>query len=134
MDIKKRLQMYSIMKEELEQLDERIKELQDKMTNIRSQSFDGVIANSGNSDKIGETIATISDLQTLYIRKSNELMRETLQIEKMISKLDVLERVIIRKKYLECKTWETVCVEMNYSYRGLQNIHSRIIQKLRNSA
>ena len=30
MDIKKRLQMYSIMKEELEQLDERIKELQDK--------------------------------------------------------------------------------------------------------
>lgn len=126
--------MYSIMKEELEQLDERIKELQDKMTNIRSQSFDGVIANSGNSDKIGETIATISDLQTLYIRKSNELMKETLQIEKIISKLDVFERVIIRKKYLECKTWETVCVEVNYSYRGLQNIHSRIIQKLRKSA
>lgn len=134
MDIKKRLYRYSDLKLEHEQLKERIDSLREQLTSIRSQTFDDVVACSGNSDKIGDMISTLSNLETLYIRKSNELMKEIIFIERLINQLESRDRILMRKKYIECKTWETVCVEMNYSYRGIQKIHSKILQSLRNSA
>ena len=134
MDIKKRLQNYSDMQMEYEQIKERIDSLNEQLSSIHSQSFDGVAACSGNGDKIGDMIATLSDLQTLYIKKSNELMKEMIEIERIIAGLEYMERVLIRKRYFECKPWEVVCVEMNYGYRGILKVHSRILQKLRKIA
>ena len=134
MDIKKRLYRYADLTIEHEQLKEQIDNLREQLTSVRSQTFDDVVACSGSSDKIGDMISTLSNLETIYIRKSNELMKEIIFIERVINNLEPRDRMVIRKKYIECKTWETICVEMNYSYRGMQKIHSNIIQKLRKSA
>lgn len=134
MDIKKRLYRYSDLKLEHEQLKERIDSLREQLTSIRSQTFDDVVACSGNSDKIGDMISTLSNLETLYIRKSNELMKEIIFIERLINQLESRDRILMRKKYIECKTWEEICVEMNYSYRNVLYIHGNILSKLKKIA
>ncbi len=131
MDIKKKLQNYADMQLEHTQLKERIDSLREQLTSIHSQNFDGIVAMSGNSDKIGDMVSTLSDLETTYIQKSNELMRKMIEIERSINTLEPMERVVVRKRYMECKPWETICVEMNYGYRGILKVHSRILQKLR---
>lgn len=134
MDFKKRLYRYSDLKLEHEQLKERIDSLREQLTSIHSQSFDNIIASSGNSDKIGDMISTLSTLETLYIRKSNELMKEIIFIERLINQLEPRDRLLMRKKYIECKTWEAICVEMNYSYRNVLYIHGSILVKLKKIA
>ena len=134
MDIKKRLYRYSDLKFEKAQLEEKIEDIKEQLTSIHSQSFDNVCSFSGGSDKTGNLIATLSDLQTLYITKCNELTKELIAIEQLISCLEPNERILIRKRYIECEKWEDVCVEMNYSWRGIHKLHSKILIKLEESA
>ena len=131
MDIKKRLLQYSDLQLERIQLEEQIESLREQLTSIHSQSFDGIAAPTGESDKIGEMIANLSNLQTLYIRESNQIMKEMIELEKLMNTLEPIERLMLRKRYVECKPWKQVCVEMNYSYRGILNVHSKALQKLR---
>lgn len=129
-NVKYRLQKYSDLKYESDQIRERINSIKEKMTSISTQSFDEIIACPSESDKIGEMIATLSDLETIYIDKLNRLMQELIYIEKLIDKLDPQERVIIRKRYLDCKRWEDVCVEINCSWRNTHRKHRAILTKL----
>ena len=134
MDIKKRLLQYSDLQLERKQIEDQIENLRSQLTSIHSQSFDGIAAPTGNNDKIGEMIANLSDLQTIYIKKSNDIMKEMIELEKLMNTLGTTERLMMRKRYIECKPWEQVCVEMGYCYRGILKVHSRALQKLREIA
>ncbi len=103
-DIKEQLKQYSYLKQELTILEQNIEQAED-----------------------------YEDLLIIYAARKREIEQRLIEIQNIMSLItDARDRVVIHKKYVDCKTWECICVEMNYSYRGIQKIHSKILQELRN--
>jgi len=131
--IKEELKQYIYRQEELKQLENSIKELRDKMTSIASTQFDAIPYNgTGEHDKIGELITKVVDLEQKYNDKFKRLLSEQERLEIMLDGLDERERVLMRKRYKESKNWETICVEMHYSWNHIHRLHSRCLTKLQN--
>lgn len=132
--IKERLDKYRDLVNEAEQLEERIQELKEQLTSITSQRLDEVQASGGTADKIGNIVCNLVELQTIYQDKYIDLIKETIAIEVMVNTLDSKDRILMRKKYIEGKTLEEICVEMGYCYRNVIRIHKRAIRKLNDRA
>ena len=128
--IKKKLNQYSSTVSEIKQLKDRIDDLQDRKTSIKGMSFDSIPSASGNSDKIADLICQIDLLERQYVDKLSKLYRQQEEVEELLESLDGKEREIIRKRYMECKPWETICFEMNYSWRQMHRFHNYILVKL----
>ncbi len=110
-DIKKRLQQYKYLKVEVDQLVEQLNNLDNQF---------------GSLD--------ISGVSSLYMERVNSMLVELEYLEQVIRTVpDSRDRLILQKRYVEGKTWEVICVEMNYCYRQMCRVHSKIIQDLRQS-
>ncbi len=108
-DIKNRLQQYKFLKIEVDQLAANI--------NMVDTQFGAV---------------DVSGVSSLYMERLNEMLVELDYLERVIRNVpDSRDRLILQKRYVEGKTWEVICVEMNYCYRQICRVHSKIIQDLR---
>lgn len=128
--IRVKLKEHISKREEVKELSEKIEHLKDSLTSIKSSSQFGVRAASGSYDKIGEFIATIERLETIYYKKMCDLTKETIEIEQIINALPSRERRLIRSRYLEGHTFEQICYEMNYSWRHVHRLHGEALKKL----
>ena len=131
MNIKYRLQQYSRLKCEIDQLSEQVLTLRQTMYSLRSSSdMSGIPTGSGNSDKIGDIVARVNDLENQYLHKIDFLIQEQRYIENIIEVLEPAERLLMRTKYIECKTFEEVAVTMGYTWRHTIRLHGKILEKL----
>lgn len=130
-----------ITKEELRQYADLVKERDDilericqKDAAIKSASIQHITgmprAEGNNVDKIGRAVAQIDSLKELYYTKLQEIEATLFKIEKAISKLDPLERRLIRMRYIDCKAWEDICYELGYAWANTHRIHASVLQKL----
>jgi DNA-directed RNA polymerase specialized sigma24 family protein len=94
------------------------------------QNLDGMPHGTGTGDPVGNIAAEALDLQARYRAKLNEMNRAQIEIENMLDNLDPVERVLARYRYIDCLTWEAVCVRVNYSWRQVHRIHGQILDKL----
>lgn len=133
MNIKHRLQQYSRLNNQCNALRERILTLRDRMYTLRSSADTSEIqANSGNTDKIGSSVALLADLEEIYFNDLNKLLKEQKEIEDMIKYLEPVEKLLIRSRYFDGETWESICNIIGYSWAQTHRIHSRILVKLGN--
>lgn len=56
------------------------------------------------------------------------------EIEDSISSLEPAERVLMRLRYIDGKSWEQIALEMHYSYRHTTKLHGIILAKLKKHA
>ena len=130
---KETLRNYKHLKNEIRQLEETVQELEVSMTSPRSPQMDAMPR--ACPDGAGPTERpAIQHLQLieLYNEKLAVLRSEQMRIEKAIDKLEPVERLILRRRYLEGLTWEEVAVRSNYSWRQVHRIHGRALEHLRN--
>lgn len=133
MNIKKRLQEHYYKNKELIQLQMQIQHLRYKSQSIRSSSdINDVPCGSGNTDKIGSIVATICDLEDMYLAKLDEVFTEQVEIEGIIAVLEPVERLLIRARYIECLQWDKVADIIGYTERHTHRIHSAALIKLSN--
>ena len=85
----------------------------------------------GERTNILTLITKIEDSQIELIQKQSKLVDIMESIEHTIDGLeDSTERLILRSRYLQCKKWEQICVELNYSWRQIHRLHSNILKKI----
>ena len=73
-----------------------------------------------------------SDLEKEMDRQIDKLLMIKEEIMRAINALDNgIYRQLLTKRYLECKTWEQIAVEMHYSYRQITNLHGRALLEIR---
>lgn len=92
---------------------------------------------SGTSDKVGNTVVKIADLQN----EINDLIDELVEIKAESSKIinqikDLRLRTVLIKYYVQNKTFEQVAVEMGKSYQWICELHGRAlleIEKIKNA-
>ena len=128
---KEELMQYGSIELEVKQLKERIEYLEEKKTSIKSQVITDMPVGGGERTDILTLITKIEDSQIELIQKQSKLVDIMESIEHTIDGLeDSTERLILRARYLECKKWEQICVELNYSWRQIHRLHSNILKKI----
>lgn len=124
---------YSDLKKEKEDLKERIIRLDSAMKSAGVQVITGMPrASSSDPDKLGRNAAEKERLLKLYQKKLQEIDAECEKIEKEIEQLEPIERRLVRHRYIDCMTWEKVCVKIGYSWANTHRLHARILRKLEN--
>ena len=128
---KEELMQYKTIKVEIKQLKERIKELEERKTSIKSQVITDMPTGNGEGTDILSLIVMIEDAETELIQKEKQLIATMNKIERTIDNVEnSLDRCILRARYIECKAWEQICVELNYSWRQIHRLHSNILKKI----
>ena len=61
------------------------------------------------------------------IRQEQAAYKEILQV---LDQLEGIQRDIMIMHYLMLMTWEEICVEVNLTYRWVQTLHSRALDKV----
>ena len=129
-DIKRRLHGYIDRKHELQQLEQRLAQLEVTMTAPRSQAMDGMPHGSGGGDVMASLVAELVGLQDKYKAKMQQLLAAQAEVEDLIDGLEPVERQVMRCRYIDGLPWESVCVELSYSWRQTHRYHSRALKKL----
>ena len=130
---KEELKKFIENKREIEIIKDKLEYLEEKKTSIKSMIIEDM-PKDGNcdNDRIGDLLGEIEELINIYIEKELKLIKQQIQIEKVIEKLDdPIDRNIIRLKYLNGHTWEKICVILNYSWNGVHKKHKKILLKIK---
>lgn len=69
-------------------------------------------------------------LLELYETKRSALIAMQQGIEEAIDRLDPTERLLIRARYIEGRSWTAIAQELYYSRSATFEIHDRAIEKL----
>lgn len=99
-------------------------ETRDRLTHI-TQSYDG---DGAQTTKDPHKFDALVELEYKLDERIDELGAVKTEILDAIGKLeDSRERLALQLYYIDMKTWEEVCVEMNYSWKQIMRIRKRAI-------
>ena len=125
--LKKIIQIDMLIDSKLEQ----IAELRSRLTSIGCATDDERVQASLKGDKIADTIANIMELEDLVNDDIDKLTEYKLQARELIEALENnVEKIVLYKRYFECKPFEQIAVECNYSWRQIHRIHGTALINL----
>lgn len=128
---KERLKEYTWIKENIKNLEDRLLEIDTRLTKSTSSINDDVVTTTKDNDKFTNLIhdrILIENEMKVEICKG---YREMQFIEDTIRKLPEREKLLMRLRYINGHKWETICVKMNYEWRQIHTIHSNILKELK---
>lgn len=130
---KERLRNYRKAKQEIKQLKNRIRELQEEAYSIKATQFgNGRPSGNKSSSAVESAVVRCMELEAAYNTKLNYLLGETLAIERAIEKLaDSTESQLLRARYIQGLKWEEVCTVIGYSWSQMHRIHARALVHIR---
>ena len=95
------------------------------------QQFTGMPSGGAREgSRTDELVARHDELLTLYRDKLRLLTDAQLAVERAIDVLAPTERRLMRLRYLDGLRWETVCVEMSYSWRQVHRAHAHALAQI----
>lgn len=127
---KEKLKQYIPLSREVEQLKQRLAELESTMYAPKVPGGDGAPRGSGISDPTGRAVEQKEVIYEQYTKKRTALTAMLMEIEKSMEVLTPTERMLIRYRYMDGLTWESACVTMGYSWTQTHRIHSAALIKL----
>ena len=99
-------------------------ETRDRLTHI-TQNYDG---DGAQTTKDPHKFDALVELEYKLDERIDALCAVKTEILDTICKLeDSRERLALQLYYIDMKTWEEVCVEMNYSWKQIMRIRKRAI-------
>ncbi len=127
---KHELQSYYWLRKNIEKLEDRLLELESEATRVTTRITDDPHCGSSNSDKIGRIVAEIMAVQDKINDKLQGSYKMMLEIEHAAVDLPEREAYLIRARYIDCKSWEQIAVDMNYCWQHVHRIHSQALKAL----
>lgn len=126
---KKELQEYYWVRRNIRQLEEKLEELETEATRQTTRFTQQPKARS-SKDRMADAVAEIVTIQEKMQEELEKSYKLLTRIEQAIESLPPREKYLIRARYIDCKTWEQIAVEMHYSWPHVHRIHSRALQML----
>lgn len=131
----KLLTEYRSLRQEMIEIDDRIKEIRESAKYPKSPQLTGMPRVPGySSDSLSRIFEQIEELTEFYLEKQVQLNDLCLQIENEIKELPSLERRIIRFRYLDNKPWPEISKIMGRSIAQLHRLHKKILLECKNDA
>lgn len=109
----------------IEQKQERIKEIRERVSTVQAVRFDlEKVQGSRQTDRIGEAVAKIVDLETELENDVMNILCYRHEIINQIHKLDnPLYMQLLFKRYIEGKDFKTIARETKFAYDYIKAIH-----------
>lgn len=127
---KQELQSYYWLKKNIEKLEHKLLELEAEATRVTTRITQEPKGWSSNSDELGGIVAEIISVQDAINDKVKKSYRVMADIEQATVELPERETYLIRARYIDCKSWEQIAVDMNYCWQHVHKIHSRALKAL----
>lgn len=89
-----------------------------------------VVQGCGASDKLGDTVAKIVDLQNEINADIDKLVDLKEEVMKVIDQIDDPFCDLLYKRYFQFKKWEVIAVEMGYTFRHVTRMHGEALKKV----
>lgn len=124
------LRRYRHQKANIAELKAEIEELELTMIAPRVPALTGLPGSRGEQDKIGNVVAKVEKLRSLYISRVEAMLQDQERIEEAVATLDDREQRLIRLYYFTGITWEEVAVHLNCSWTLVHRLHRRALAKL----
>lgn len=114
----------------IEQKQERIKEIRESVSTVRAVRFDlEKVQGGGHTDRIGEAVAKIVDLEKEVESDIVNLMYRQHEITNQIHRVDNLNYMkILFKRYIEGKDFQTIANEISLTYEYVLNLHGKALK------
>lgn len=82
------------------------------------------------SDPTGNAVVKLMKHNDCTNNKIDELVDLKIQIAEEIAQLETLNhRMVLRERYIHCKKFEEIAVEMTYDYTWVIRLHGRALQE-----
>lgn len=125
------LMQYRRILKNIEKLEEKLLEINTQLQRITTCYTLVSVSRTGGRDVMGELIVKKIEVEEEINRKLQESYRKLNEIEKAIEKLDEREKLLMRLRYIQGKSWAEICDEMGYSWRQIHRIHKEALDKLK---
>lgn len=128
--MKKRLQNYLKLQEEIKQMDELIQQLNDELSSPKGQIITDMPRGGQGIDE-SEKICKLADLKKSNEEFKSKLITERAVILRLINEVeDSDERRVLRNRYLFNINFEDMVDKMHYSKRQIGRIHEKALKHL----
>ena len=131
MRVKDRLNQYMWIVKTIEEMEDRLLEIDAKLEKVTTRLKHDVVQASMQADKWGDLISLKCEIQDKINDRLRDSYTEMRYIENMISVLPERERLMMVYKYIDGKTWEEVAVAMNYTWQHMHRIHADCLDSLK---
>ena len=123
MEAKEYLESYRLIQTRINVLMSNIERLRAEAESV-SISLDGLPRGTATSDKMSRIVAEMADLESTLMDEMSGLF---IRRQRIITQLGMLKshkhQLLLQKRYIECKSWEHIAVEMDISWRYCYMLH-----------
>jgi len=126
---KQELQEYYWVKRNIKRLEERLEELKAEATR-RTAVFTQGAKSQGYKDRMASIVAGIVTVREKILEELIRSYEILTKVEQAVESLPPREKYLIRARYIDCKSWEQIAVEMNYSWRQVHYLHANALKLL----
>ena len=109
---------------------EEINQLRDMACSISVSPKEVNVQSSGEPDKMGSLVSKIADAEAELadsVERSLQKKKEIVQQIEMIQNTNQYR--ILYERYVLCKDWNVISVEMGCNFRNAMSIHGRALQE-----
>ena len=123
MEAKEYLESYRLIQTRINVLMSNIERLRAEAESV-SISLDGLPRGTATSDKMSRIVAEMADLESTLMDEMSGLF---IRRQRIITQLGMLKshkhQLLLQKRYIECKSWELIAVEMDITWRHCYRLH-----------
>lgn len=131
MTAKEELNQYNDAQGRVEEALEDYRKYQERATKMNAIISD-MPMNKGKSDKVGDNVPAMADIDKEYLNRWIEAERKRLYITSRIDGVkNELYRKVLKKKYVEGMKLEEIACEIKYSYDRVKHIHGEALEEYR---
>lgn len=124
---KARLKEYKWIRKNIESLELTLAEIRMK-AECKSPTLSDMPKTQGDRDKVSSLVALIIDTEDMISDKLNQAYILLTEIENAIEPLPEREKLLMRLRYVQFKSWEQIAVEMSYSWTQTHQIHASTLR------
>lgn len=132
---KSELVQYRALRLEVRRLRSRLAILESDKYSVPGPNYSGMPGGTPSAGSAIEAkVIKYQDTLALYREKVADKMSRLLVIEEAIESLPALERLVLRLRYIEGRSWTSVCVALlplGYSERQVYRLHGSALEKLK---
>lgn len=123
MDAKGYLESYRLIQTRINVLMAEVDRLRAEAESV-SINLDGMPRGTATDDKLSRLVAEMADLESTL---TDELSGLYIRRMKIITMLGLMKnhkhQLLLQKRYIDCKSWEHIAVEMDISWRYCYMLH-----------
>lgn len=107
----------------------RLVKLRQDLYTLQSIDYSKDRVDGGQGLDMGDKIAKIQEMEKKINAEWDELIFVRDQAEEKINQLpDMMYRAVLLERYINCKDWENIAVDLHYSWKGIFKLHGRALK------